>query len=165
VLYKLGLTYFAFKKFKKCITTLKATLKNKPYITYEADIYYHIGLSYCRVEKFEKAVFPFSRCVDRIPSDIRYIHERAKAYQMIEYHEKAVEDFNIVIKKNPKNAHAHFRRAFSLKSLKRYAEAADDFEAAKELDPLNPKMVVNYKKLKGVTCIVLCEPGEEKIFS
>ena len=30
--------------------------------------------------------------------------------------------------------------------------------------PLNPKMVVNYKKLKGVSCIVLCKPGEEKAF-
>ena len=93
---------------------------------------------------------------------------------MIEYHEKAVEDFTVVINRNPKNAHAHFRRAFSLKSLKvshqsfnwvqKFAEAADDFEQAKELDPLNPKMVVNYKKLKGVSCIVLCEPGEEKVF-
>ena len=53
-----------------------------------------------------------------IPSDIRYIHERAKAYQMIEDHEKGVEDFSLVIKKNPKNAHAHFRRAFSFKALK-----------------------------------------------
>ena len=25
-------------------------------------------------------------------------------------------------------------------------------------------MVVNYKKLKGVTCIVLCKPGEEKVY-
>jgi hypothetical protein len=24
--------------------------------------------------------------------------------------------------------------------------------------------VVNYKKLKGITCIVLCKPGEEKEF-
>ena len=63
-----------------------------------------------------------------IPSDIRYIHERAKAYQMIEEHDKAVVDFSLVIKKNPKNAHAHFRRAFSLKALKRYEEAVEDFE-------------------------------------
>lgn len=83
---------------------------------------------------------------------------------MIEYHEKAVDDFNVVIHRNPKNAHAHFRRAFSLKSLKRFSEAAADFEMAKELDPLNPKLVVNYKKLKGVSCIVLCQPGEEKLF-
>jgi Tfp pilus assembly protein PilF len=55
-----------------------------------------------------------------IPSEISYIHERAKAYQMIEDHEKAVHDFNEVIKKNPKNAHAHFRRAFSHKALKNY---------------------------------------------
>lgn len=83
---------------------------------------------------------------------------------MIEDHEKAVDDFNLLIKKNPKNAHAHFRRAFSQKALKNYSQAADDFEQAKALDPLNPKMVVNYKKLKGVTCIVLCKPGEEKVY-
>ena len=55
-----------------------------------------------------------------IKNEIRYIHERAKAYQMIEDHEKAVADFNEVVKKNPKNAHAHFRRAFSHKALKNY---------------------------------------------
>lgn len=83
---------------------------------------------------------------------------------MIEYHEQAVTDFTAVIDRNKKNAHAHFRRAFSLKALKNYAEAAEDFEKAKDLAPLDPKMVVNYKKLKGVSCIVLCEPGEEPIF-
>ena len=35
---------------------------------------------------------------------------------------------------------------------------------AKTLAPMDPKMVVNYEKLKGVSCIVLCEPGEEPIF-
>ena len=159
------MTFYAHRKYKKCIKTLKRCIKSRAYLSYEADVYYHVGLSYCHVEKFEKAIFPFSRCVERIPSDTRYVHERAKAYQMIEYHEEAVGDFSTVIKKNPKNAHAYFRRAFSLKSLKRFAEAADDFEKAKELDPLNPKLVVNYKKLKGVGCIVLCEPGEEKIFA
>jgi hypothetical protein len=66
---------------------MKLALQNKPFLTYECDIYYHLGLAYCRVEKFEKSVFPFSRCVERIPTDVRYIHERAKAYQMIELHE------------------------------------------------------------------------------
>ena len=83
---------------------------------------------------------------------------------MIDNHEQAVADFNLVIKKNPKNAHAYFRRAFSHKALKNYPSAADDFETAKSLDPLNPKMVVNYKQLKGVACIMLCKPGEEKDF-
>ena len=83
---------------------------------------------------------------------------------MIEDHESAVLDFDKVIKKNPKNAHAHFRRAFSHKSLKNFQQAAEDFEKAKNLDPLNPKMVVNYKKLKGISCIILCKPGDEKEF-
>jgi tetratricopeptide (TPR) repeat protein len=62
-------------------------------VTYECEIYYHTGLAYCRVEKFEKAIFPFTFCITRIPINISYIHERAKAYQMIEEHEKAIEDF------------------------------------------------------------------------
>ena len=95
---------------------------------------------------------------------MEYVHERAKAYQMIDWHQEAVADFDLVLKKNPKNAHAYFRRAFSLKSLKRFAEAVDDFEKARNLDPMNPSLVVNYKKLQGVSCIVLCEPGDEKEF-
>ena len=43
-----------------------------------------------------------------IPSEVSYIHERAKAYQMIEDHEKAVKDFNDVIRKNPKNENSSF---------------------------------------------------------
>ena len=80
ILYKQGLTYFAYKKYKKCIKTMKEALKYQPHMTYEADIYYHLGLAYCRLEKFEKSIFPFTKCVERIPSDLRYIHERAKAF-------------------------------------------------------------------------------------
>ena len=73
-----------------------------------------------------------------------------------------MEDFDFVIRKNPKNANAYFRRAFSLKALKQYNRAIEDFEKAKQLDPMNESLMVNYKKLKGVQCIVLCEPGAEK---
>jgi Tfp pilus assembly protein PilF len=76
-----------------------------------------------------------------------------------------VKDFNTVINKNPKNANAHFRRAFSRKALQLNEDAVGDFEMAKNLDPHNPHLIVNYKKLKGVTCIVLCEPGNEKVFN
>ena len=40
----------------------------------------------------------------------------------------------------------------------------EDFEKARSLEPMNPALVVNYKKLQSVTCIVLCEPGDEKEF-
>ena len=95
---------------------------------------------------------------------MRYTHERAKAYQHIGVHDKAIADFTAVLKKEPRNAHAYFRRAFSNKELKNFQKGVNDFEMAKKVDPLNPKMVVNYKQLKGVQCIVLCEPGEEPAF-
>ena len=87
-----------------------------------------------------------------MPSDLRYTHERAKAYQMIELHEEAVADFNTVLAKccPSRAANVYFRRAFSLKALKRYQEAIDDFEKARSLEPMNERFMVNYKKLKGV---------------
>lgn len=59
---------------------MKLAIKSNPYITYEADIYYHVGLSFCRLERFEEAVFPYTQAIKLIPNDIWYIHERAKAY-------------------------------------------------------------------------------------
>jgi hypothetical protein len=47
------------------LIALKAALKNHPSKANEPDIYYHIGLSYAREEKFEKAVFPFTKCIER----------------------------------------------------------------------------------------------------
>ena len=61
VLYKLGISYFAFEKYKRAIKTFKIALKMEPHMTYLPDIFYHAGLSYCRIEKFEKSVFPISK--------------------------------------------------------------------------------------------------------
>jgi tetratricopeptide (TPR) repeat protein len=83
---------------------------------------------------------------------------------MIEKHKEAIEDFLTVTKKNPKNAHAHFRLAFSYKNLEDYDKSAESFELAKALDPNNPMLVLNYKKLGTVKYIILCKPGEEKIY-
>jgi tetratricopeptide (TPR) repeat protein len=92
------------------------------------------------------------------------VHERAKAYQAIEWHTDALNDFNQVITMNPANAHAFFRRAFSFLSIGEFKRATVDFEQAVKLDPLNPALVVNYKQVKDVKFIVLCEPGDEPQF-
>lgn len=46
--------------------------------------------------------------------------------------------------------------------MKKYEDAANDFESAKECEPNNPALLVNYKKLYDVKYIKLCNPGEEK---
>ena len=61
ILYKLGLSFYADGQFKKCVKQLKLALQNKPYISYESDIYYHIGLAYCNQEKFEKSIYPYKK--------------------------------------------------------------------------------------------------------
>ena len=72
VLYKLGLTYYAFGKYRRCVKTLKRALQAGPYITYQADIYYHVGLAFCRLERYGDSIFPFSAAIKMIPGDIRF---------------------------------------------------------------------------------------------
>ena len=79
----------------------------------------------------------------------------------IDKFEEALSDFNEVIAIQPNNQNAYFGRAFAHKALKHYDRAAEDFEKAKELDPKNPNLVVNYKKIFDVKYIRLCLPGEE----
>lgn len=83
---------------------------------------------------------------------------------MIGDHEYALRDFNRVIDLQPTNAHAFFRRAFTYKAMKRYHDAAEDFNTARKLQPNNPALLINAKKLHGVSCIVLCRPGDEPDF-
>ncbi|KUF98370.1 Mitochondrial import inner membrane translocase subunit tim16 [Phytophthora nicotianae] len=97
-------------------------------------------------------------------AQLMYIHERAKALQLERYHAEALADFSFVIKKQPTNAHAYFRRGFAHKALGNFKAAAHDLQTARLLDPNNLQLVVNYKELRDVECIVLCPPGEEKRF-
>ncbi|KAF4320128.1 hypothetical protein BBO99_00002459 [Phytophthora kernoviae] len=91
-----------------------------------------------------------------------YIHERAKALQLERYHAEALADFSFVIAQQPTNAHAYFRRGFAHKALGDFKTAASDLQTARLLDPNNLQLVVNYKELHDVECIVLCVPGKEK---
>ncbi|KAL3671699.1 hypothetical protein V7S43_003609 [Phytophthora oleae] len=95
---------------------------------------------------------------------LMYIHERAKALQLEQYHAEALADFSFVIAQQPTNAHAYFRRGFSQKALGDFKAAAHDLQTARLLDPNNLQLVVNYKELRDVECIVLCAPGKEKRF-
>jgi tetratricopeptide (TPR) repeat protein len=80
-LYELGLTYYADGKNQKALKNLKLALHHdKTEAQHLPDIYYHIGLAYAREEKFEKAIFPLTQCGNLVPSELKYVHERAKAY-------------------------------------------------------------------------------------
>jgi len=56
--------------------------------------------------------------------------------------------------------YCYFRRGFILKVLKRFNEATNDFEKAKNLDPMNPYLNINYRQLKGVNFVPIDVPGE-----
>ncbi|POM77188.1 Hypothetical protein PHPALM_5464 [Phytophthora palmivora] len=194
LLYYMGLCYFHEHQPSECLVFMKRALDCKPTQELLPDLYYHMGLSYALEGQNMDAVEHFTSAYDHSlflqksietgtnqegephePSDnqtqqqlheaqLMYIHERAKALQLERYHAEALADFSFVISQQPTNAHAYFRRGFAHKSLGDFNAAAHDLQTARLLDPNNLQLVVNYKELRDVECIVLCAPGEEKCF-
>ncbi|KAI9989515.1 hypothetical protein PInf_019798 [Phytophthora infestans] len=194
LLYYMGLCYYHERQLTECVSFLKRALVCKPAQDLLPHLYYHMGLSYALEGENMDAVEHFTSAYDHSlivennvkagnnqedideaggkqsqlqqlhEAQLMYIHERAKALQLERYHAEALADFSFVIAQQPTNAHAYFRRGFAHKALGDFKAAAHDLQTARLLDPNNLQLVVNYKELRDVECIVLCPPGDEKRF-
>ena len=111
---------------------------------------------------YADCVLPLTKAIAVIPFEAVYFHERAKAFLMTDQFDQAIYDFDAVIRFQPDNAHAYFGRGFAYKNIRDYEQASDDFEIAKELDPREPRFVLNYKKVFGVKFVTLSCPGQEQ---
>jgi tetratricopeptide (TPR) repeat protein len=74
ILYKRGLAYYRNKEFKKAVKDLDTSLDNHPFETYEADIYYHLGISYSNREMFEKSIPYLTKAIELAYNEPSYIH-------------------------------------------------------------------------------------------
>ena len=107
---------------------------------------------------WERAIYPLGKAEQFLC--------RGMVYQHLEMQNEALADFTEAINRHKslgkkKNLqYCYYRRGFVLKVLRRYSEAADDFEMAKQLDPMNPYLNVNYRNLKGVNYVPIQVPGE-----
>lgn len=161
LLYLRGITRYTQQRYAPCIADLKASLElGACELVHAADLFYHLGVSYAVLGKHSFSVPALDQAILREPQP-HFFHERAKGLQVLGEHERALVDFSRVIHMQRANARAIFRRAFSFKALGRFEEAARDFEAARELEPDNPSMIINYRKVYDVSCISLCRPGQE----
>ena len=136
-----------------------------------ADVHYHLGLAHTNNGRDQAAIRCFTAAIDEARDEetrIGFVHERAKVLQAAadskEDYELAIDDFSFVIQHNPANAHAMFRRGFAWKSVGDLDKAADDFENAKQLDPDNPNLVLNYSQAHLTDYVILCPAGEEPSF-
>lgn len=153
------------------------------------DCHYHKGIAHANSGEHADAIRAFNNAIKLKPNTAAYVHERAKSLQNEGHYSEAVTDFTKVIQLQPCNAHAYFRRAFAFKSLGTIAamrsggdaqaemgrssgiarssdlapfdDAADNFEKARQLEPENPNLVVNYKKIFDVEFIELVAAGDE----
>lgn len=170
LLYKRGLTWYAQKRYPAAIEDLHAALQYDPDPAVLADLYFHLGVSYANIGKHGDAVSAFDQAVQRSAASQgaarsadcpHYNHERGKSLQVLGKHKKALLDLTRVLEMQPTNARALFRRAFSFKALQLYSEAAEDFEAAKEFEPEDPRLNINYRKISNIACITLGPAGHE----
>ena len=162
LLYNRGLQYYALDQYKKALKDFENAINNRLPPKDSPDCWYHNGLCHANRGNHKEGVPAFAQAIKLAGNRTHYIHERAKSHQMTGMYEEAVQDFSVVITRQPANAHAYFRRAFAHKALEHYDDAAADFEAAKELEPHNPALIVNYKRIHDTECIELCKAGEEQ---
>jgi tetratricopeptide (TPR) repeat protein len=183
-----GEARLALHAFDEAIEDLDNALRCDPARRAKVEIQRLLGYAYANSDRHEEACGYFrdaleggrlvrlndevSRTKKVAPEGIRTdlqeeendLHELAKSLQMCGEYYDSIDHFSQVLALNPRNAHAMFRRAFAYKSVKEYDRAAEDFEKAKELDPENPHLAVNYRNLYDVECIVLCDAGQEPLY-
>jgi tetratricopeptide (TPR) repeat protein len=186
-----GEARLALHMFDEAIEDLLDALRCEPTRRSKVEVHRTLGCSYANSDRHEEAVKYFRLALEggRLLSvglgkgedmdrskmawegvrteqeeEENDLHELAKSLQMCGEYYEAIENFSFVLAMNPRNAHAHFRRAFAYKSVKEYDRAAEDFEKAKELDPENPHLSVNYRNLYDVECILLCDSGMEPLY-
>lgn len=76
---------------------MNRSFENNPFETYQADIYYHLGISYSNIELFNESIDPLSKAIDLCKNEACYIHERAKSYLQVDMPQKALQDYDRVI--------------------------------------------------------------------
>jgi tetratricopeptide (TPR) repeat protein len=103
--------------------------------------------------------------VDRILAGlwVNAAHEKAKALQLLGDHDEAIRYFTLFLAACPSSSAGYLRRAFSYKCLKFFDASADDFETAKQLDPMDTRLLMNYNALHDISTVILNAPGEEKM--
>ncbi|OQS06804.1 hypothetical protein THRCLA_01162 [Thraustotheca clavata] len=165
LLYHAGMVAFYLQHYDEAIAFLRNALRYAPSSAYLSDIHYFLGLAQASLQDNISAIESFTNAIDTAHQlHINYYHERAKVLQLEHYYEEAIQDFNQVLSVNPTNAHALFRRGFAFKAIGKHVDAAQDLQKAKQLDPHDPLLMVNFKDLHDTECIVLCPPGHEKAY-
>lgn len=99
--------------------------------------YFMIGQSYVKLGRFERAVYPLTRCIELMPQNYKYFLARGKVYQNLQLFDQATADYTVVLNDNPNFAQVLFRRAFAYKAQNKFELAIADFEKARQIDPQN----------------------------
>ncbi len=51
-------------EFVKALKDFYRSLESKPFMSYEANIHYHLGISHANLEMFEKAISPLTKAME-----------------------------------------------------------------------------------------------------
>lgn len=88
--------------------------------------------------------------------------ERGKCLLIRGEFDSALQDLNRIIDHDQYNSKAYYTRGFVYKCLNDFQMAANDFETAKEIDPANHKLILNYKKINNIKYIKINDFGFEE---
>lgn len=100
-----------------------------------ADLYFHRGLFYYDLERYEQAIADFGQVLVLSPQDADTYFCRGLPYFDLKQYEPAIADFDQAIALNPQHIDAYFHRGLSCFFLEQYEQAIADFDQALTLNP------------------------------
>ncbi|KAL6754241.1 hypothetical protein V8C86DRAFT_2707685 [Haematococcus lacustris] len=124
-------------------------------------LWYHLGCCRARLLDWSGAAAAYEAAATCLPAHPAVAHELAKAYQALGEPRAALAQYSRVLALQPGNARALLRRGLCHYALRQEEEAARDLEAAKALDPADPSLILDYRRLREVDVVLLSKPGHE----
>ncbi|KAJ9530780.1 hypothetical protein QJQ45_028667 [Haematococcus lacustris] len=124
-------------------------------------LWYHLGCCRARLLDWSGAAAAYEAAATCLPAHPAVAHELAKAYQALGEPRAALAQYSRVLALQPGNARALLRRGLCHYALRQEQEAARDLEAAKALDPADPSLILDYRRLREVDVVLLSKPGHE----
>ncbi len=89
------------------------------------------------IRDFSTVIEEWGKLVERQPSHIGALIQRAAAYIATEDYPRAIQDLTTVLRLDPHNAKVYFNRAYAHKSIDEFDQAIEDYTRSAELDPRN----------------------------
>lgn len=108
-----------------------------------AEVYYHEGVTYDKMEKFQEAIVSYDQALMLNPYNKEAYYNRGTVYGKLEKFSEALNDFSRAIQLDPGDSEVYCNRGLTYENMGEFRLAIADYNLAISLDPTDPKAYYN----------------------